>query len=544
MSTIDGSANIWAITTCRVSTPEQKENHSLDNQAKSVLAAAEKLGAYIPPDGQWSGDASSKCGKNIHRKDIQEMLEYCKRHKRVKYLLVSSPDRFMRSIDEALHFEVEFRLIGVTVYYTDDPELNGANVATKLRKLMKYYEAEASNEERIRKGLETHKNALNEGRLPCCPKFGYKKTFTSGIHDVNDDCGVGALLGDILSRIASGVITPTEGMNEMNAGEYISNGKRKPFKMDKWKKIISDPYYAGYVVGSKQVKVVNPNGLHKPLITKEQHEKILEILRGRKSCHCAPRKNGNPHFPLSRIMLCEECHKAEIALGNTGRHDHSKFCGYTNNNGNGKYYDKYECRKCHKRISREYAHEAVREHIANFDLTEDGRKRIIRQLEVVWKDEERNRKMTIVQLKQRMTNLNKQKEGQVEALCRCSDDEIKHELEGAIKRTRETLKKTEDELNELENSNDAEKQGFMEFALDFVDNLAKRFFDLSLDDMRKCELLMFPSGFMVGADEKVCTPETSPFYRGRTTKKDLPNTEKSLMAEGGRFELPLQVSPD
>lgn len=92
-------------------------------------------------------------------------------------------------------------------------------------------------------------------------------------------------------------------------------------------------------------------------------------------------------------------------------------------------------------------------------------------------------------------------------------------------------------------SKPSDRLNILHTALDFVDNLAKRFFDLSLDDMRKCELLMFPSGFMVGADEKVRTPETSPFYRGRTTKKDLPNTEKSLMAESGRFELPLQVSP-
>ena len=32
--------------------------------------------------------------------------------------------------------------------------------------------------------------------------------------------------------------------------------------------------------------------------------------------------------------------------------------------------------------------------------------------------------------------------------------------------------------------------------------------------------------------------------KNELSKKDLPNTEKPLMAEGGRFELPLQVSPD
>lgn len=531
MSAIDSSAKVWAITTCRVSTPEQKENHSLDNQAKSILAAAEKLGVYIPPDGQWSGDASSKCGKNINRKDIQEMLEYCKKHKKVKYLLVSSPDRFMRSLEEGIYFKVLFEQLGVKLYFTDNPELNEPGAMAKLRYSFGFVEAEVSNEERIRKGLKNTENALNEGRLPCCPKFGYKKTFTSGVHEINDEYGVGALLGDILSRIASGVITPTEGMNEMNEGEYIANGKRKPFKMDKWKKVICDKYYAGYVEGKKQVKIVNPNGLHKPLITKEQHERIIEIVNGRKKCHAAPRKNGNPYFPLSRIMLCEECHKAEVALGHTGIHDHSKFCGYTNNNGNGKYYDKYECRKCHKRISREYAHKAVQEHIANFDLTDDGRKRIIKQLEAVWKDEEQNRKTKIAQLKQRQQRLTTTKQEQVETLCGCADKEIREELEDTIKRTRANLKKVEEELTELENSADSEKKGFMEFALNFVDNLADRFFGLPLDDIRKCELLMFPSGFMVGADEKVRTPQISPFYRERTIKKDPEKVSKSPMAE-------------
>ncbi len=528
----------WAITACRVSTPEQKENHSLDSQAKSILAAANRLGVYIPDDGQWSGSASSKCGKNVHRKDIQEMMDYCRKHKKVKYLLVSSPDRFMRSIQEAVYFEIEFKKLGVEIYYTDDESLNGCDAMTKFRRITKLFEAEVSNEERTRKGLANAEGSLKAGRTPYPPKFGYKRTFTPGMHVPNDDYDLAATLSDIMARIADGFLSVSDGLKELNQSDYFVCGGHALYKMDKWKKVLNDPYYAGCVEGKKQVKVFNPNALHQPLITKEQHERIVAIISNRKKCHAAPRKSGNTHYPLNCIMLCEECHKAEIAAGNIGIHDHSKFCGYVSSNGKGNQYDVYGCRRCHKRISREEAHAAIQEQISQFDLSDDGRKRILKQLELVWKDEERMRQTEIYQLTQRKSSLEATKNEQVRTLCQISDPEIRSEVEAAIKRTKEALVDVVARLNNLQNKVDVDKKDFMEFALSLVDNLADHFFDLTLEETKRCELLLFPGGFLVTSDKKVRTPQISPFYRGRTTKKDLPKSEKSFMAGDEGFEPP------
>src|SRR5689334_4227697 len=109
---------ILAITTCRVSTPEQVVNNSLGRQAEAVIRAAKELGAAIPEDGQWSGSVSSKAGTNVKRKDLKEMLEYCRKHPQVKYLIVHEVDRFMRSVDELFYFEVRFREeAGVKIIY-------------------------------------------------------------------------------------------------------------------------------------------------------------------------------------------------------------------------------------------------------------------------------------------------------------------------------------------------------------------------------------------------------------------------------------------
>src|SRR4051812_21641730 len=116
---------IYAIATCRVSSPEQEASGSLSRQLESVKSAAEYLNAVIPDDGVWSGSVSSKSGKNYSRTDLEAMLTYCKRNPSVKYLIVDEIDRFMRSIDEMFYFEVLFREhVGVKVWYAEDPDLN------------------------------------------------------------------------------------------------------------------------------------------------------------------------------------------------------------------------------------------------------------------------------------------------------------------------------------------------------------------------------------------------------------------------------------
>ncbi len=161
---------IKAITTCRISSPEQKENGSLDRQVKAVRLAAKELGAVIPEDGQWSGSISSKAGTNIEREDLKEMLDYCKRNPDVKYLIVHELDRFMRSIEEMFYFTVEFKKLGVTIWYASQPELNTSDHNAKLLKALEAFKSEGSNVERIKRSTDGLADVLKEGRYPFHPK--------------------------------------------------------------------------------------------------------------------------------------------------------------------------------------------------------------------------------------------------------------------------------------------------------------------------------------------------------------------------------------
>lgn len=236
---------VLAIALCRVSSIEQLENNSLNRQREAVLKAAEELSVTIPDDGWWSGSVSSKRGTNVERRDLQEMIDRCKREKRIKYVIVDEPDRFMRSIDEAAYFEVTFRQLGVTVWYASDPELNKGDLASKLLKFTKYLSAEGSNEERQNKSIAGQTKALLEGRYPFSPKPGYKRGYERGIQekrqphaDILRSCFL-----DILAR----KMTPTQALIKFNKSDFFAGGKAQ-YKMDKFRKIVTDPFYAGIVV--------------------------------------------------------------------------------------------------------------------------------------------------------------------------------------------------------------------------------------------------------------------------------------------------------
>lgn len=105
----------WAITVI-----------SSDNQnISAVKAIAEELGAVIPSDGQWSGASLSRRGTSSRQSAVSEIIAYCEKHfPRVKYLIIGKPDRFMRSVKEALYLESELKRLGVKICSVDRKDLS------------------------------------------------------------------------------------------------------------------------------------------------------------------------------------------------------------------------------------------------------------------------------------------------------------------------------------------------------------------------------------------------------------------------------------
>jgi hypothetical protein len=78
---------------------------------------------------------------------------------------------------------------------------------------------------------------------------------------------------------------------------------------------------------------------------------------------------------------------------------------------------------------------------------------------------------------------------------------------------------------------DDDKNRFLGFAFDFINNIGSHFldYDLSVEHRVRCKQILFPAGFYLNTENKVYTPIISPIYGLATTKKDSPETEKSFM---------------
>jgi hypothetical protein len=148
--------------------------------------------------------------------------------------------------------------VGVKIWYADKPDLNKDDIYAGLMRYMEGFRAAGSNDERQRKSINGQTKALEEGRFPFAPKPGYRKGLRTGIQEIHELRG--PALKTVLTRLASRIITPSEAVVELNSSAFV-NG-RSLYKMDKFRKIATDPFYAGIVEIDKQVKIRNENGLH------------------------------------------------------------------------------------------------------------------------------------------------------------------------------------------------------------------------------------------------------------------------------------------
>ena len=517
-----------AVALCRVSSDEQLKNNSLARQNESVMEMAKKLGVIVPKDYIWSGSVSSKCGKNIKRKDLNEIYDTCKKDKTVRYIIVDEPDRFMRSIAEAFYWETEFKQVGVRVIYTDE-ELNTDDASGKLLRFLKYFQAEGSNEERIKKAVNGHAKALRDGRYTFQPPLGYMRGQSAGIHEINPDYGIP--LKHALTAIADGTMTIKEALNWYNENcTEIALGKHGRIKLDKWRKFIVNPYYAGIVEMNKKIKVKNEHGLHTPLITLEQHKLIVEAVEGHRKLHKGPKKGGNPRFPLNQILLCEDCQK----LGNT-----FKFTGYDNTNGKTKkIYSRYFCRGCSKSLSRGEAHQQVEKLISRLDFSKKGKESILKALNNIWNNEEAGIRSELGLQKRDLTELNQQKNIILDQILDEKNEDLKDIYRERLKAIGEQTKKIESRIRALEHELARGRSDFLDFALDFIDNMGTHFLDLPLEEVGVCKNILFPSGFWVDANKKVYTLEISPLYRERTKKKDAETSKNALVVGREGLEPP------
>lgn len=515
-----------AIALCRVSTHEQLENNSLSRQQEAVERCAKDKGVEIVR--YWSGDVSSKHGKNLKRTDLKEMLEFCKKSKRIQYLFIDEPDRFMRSIKEAFYFETEFEKLGVKIWYASDPELNNDDLMAKMYRFMKYFTAEGSNEERIHKSIEGAKKSVREGRLPSGPKPGYTKGPSSGLHVIDPVSGIP--LQQALKYIAHDVMTPTDSLKWLMATDF--KRRYKSYKMDKFRATACEPYYAGIIDIRGNINTRNENGLHEPLITREEHEKILRVFDKNVKKQQGYRPDKETEYPLSNQLTCPMCE--------ADKRKYPRFTSVPLNNGKtnrGKprkvvrHYAKYKCRECNRYIDRDYTHSRFSELLDAIVVQDSELERLKSKLLKMFSSKHTEATKEVSRLEAVNSNITKNIADKVEAVTDPSNSVIRDEIIASIESLKAQIADNKERLTLLSSQHEADLDNFMTFAFDFLGDKGKKFFKLTVEDMKRCKQLLFMGKIYVDHEINIYTHDLSPIFRGSENEKDTEVSSNSRMVQ-------------
>ena len=501
---------IKAIADCRVSSDEQLANNSLKRQKASVIKYAKDNDLELVKI--WSQAVSSKNGTNLKRPDLVEMRDFCRKEKGIEFIIFDEPDRFARSQDEAMWWKVEFKQLGVKIKFASDPDLDMDDAFGKFRTTMDLFRAEQENASKSRKTRSGLAKALMEGRYPFSPPIGYTRSLNPAVYDLDPD--VAPYLQIILKKLAKGEVTPNEALREFNS--IPSRKGMKVYCMDKGKPLFCNSYYAGVVEKHTDcVDIRNEKGLHTPLITLQEHQKILGVFEGHKKRNSGGggRIGLNDLFPLSNMIYCEGCKKNKTK--------YNKFVGIhqgnrAKSNPNAKFYDKYRCRGCNKYLNSEEVHRAIKELIKGLEMDEPTRKKFINKCSEIWKRCEEDTEVEKAMLKKQATSLDKE----IDELTVACAKRPSSRLEKIIKDKESSLDDLNKRIEGLEKVKADEKEKFISFAIDFVNNLAERFFEIKPEKRVLCKKLLFPGDFAIDQNNFVYTPQISPIFRGICNKNE------------------------
>lgn len=499
------STKVKAIALCRVSTVKQGiEGSSLEAQEQRVYDCASYLDTEIVKF--WSLARSTRKGKNYQRKDLMEMLAFAKLDKKVKYIIVDEPDRFMREFKMYYYWQVRFQEeAGAKLVYAKKPHLaHEENMMTIMEEMMDVFRAEAANLERITKTTSNMQTRVAAGYYPSNPKTGYMRSETPGLHVPKEP---------EWAMLRSGFLQVLEGLpiKDVVAGINAAGYKEKTGKFldtHRFKILLNDPFYAGIIQMSNWT--VNPKGLHKAMITSEQHELLKNIVKG---VVYTPHKQYNPEFPLSKIMTCKECLEAGAK--------NPKIVGYVNNNGKGNYYQRYRCRACKKNyMLRDELHEELGDILAGLRLAEDKVKDFLSGLRHVWEQEQATSFNTTEGLKNRLATLENDKKTVILKQIRgqLADDRADIAVE-ALDEEITAIKSQIASISTIEQ----DFIDFIEFSINITESFREKFWQLDQEHQVMCKQLLFPDGFSVSRDKKVYTPTISDFYLYINTEKSHQN---------------------
>lgn len=461
----------------RVSSDEQIKGTSLDFQEEVCRNYCKEKGIEVLAVYREEGASA----KSAERAEFLRAIEFCRKNKgKIGAFVVAKVDRFARNTED--HFYVRKMLVdyGATLHSVSEPI--GNNPAEKFIETVLAGSAEFDNAIRTQRCVDGMMSRISQGINPFKPPIGYDCPHTKKRGEKKNEPDkpneeIFPIIQKGLKEFATGVYSQVEmvGFFDKLGLSKIRGKKTRPQMVSRiFSKYLK--FYAGILVNPWTNEEVQ--GIHKPMINKDEYYKIQLILSGK--ANKVKHSRSNPNFPLKQLVKCGHCGMpltGSFSHGNGGKypyyHCRNKDCEMYGK-GIGKKIMEADFEKCLKKIT------PKKEFLELFKAT----------VLDLWDEKSLDFKAEAQKYKNQLTVLEEKRKRIFEmredgSYTAEEFKERKEEMENQIMATKISLSETRIEQFDVE--------GILAYANNFISNIERQWLDLSTSRLR-FQKMIFPNG--------------------------------------------------
>lgn len=298
--------NKKGIIYCRVSSAEQIDGTSLESQQRMCTEYANRENIDVVQVFIEKGESA----KSANRTEFIKAISFCsdKRNK-VNCFIVYKLDRFARNQLDHVTVRETLRKHGIDLKSVTEP-INESSTGKLMEGILASF-AEFDNSVRTERSVGGMKERIKQGIWVWQAPLGYYRPSKGS--NIAVDYSYAPLIKTMFEQYAKGTYTFETLAIFMTKQGFKTRTNKKPCPQ-LMEKMIKNPLYCGLIrVWGEEFK-----GNFEPII-----DKILfdECQSGKKKkSHICPRTSRNAHFPLRRLIICDECQEPLTGSTSTGRH--------------------------------------------------------------------------------------------------------------------------------------------------------------------------------------------------------------------------------
>ena len=316
-----------AVIYVRVSTTEQVENYSLENQTRSCVDYCARNGLAVRRIYTEEGESA----KTADRPQLQALLADCVTDRRrvVTHLIVDRVDRLSRVAGDYQQIRNLLERVGVRVHAVQE-QFDDSPSGRLIENLMASL-AQFDNDTRAQRTRDGMRAAATEGRWVWRPPIGYRSSGTvRGIPSLTPDPRIAPSVRDAFLMVGEGTPKSIALATLTSRGLVKQSGGR--VSAQQFNKMLANPIYAGRIVIHRWG--LDVLGDFEAIITPEEFQRAQ--VAGKSATASAHHVLDHPDFPLRRTVRCGSCGTPLTASWSRGRNNRygyyrcpRKGCGKT-----------------------------------------------------------------------------------------------------------------------------------------------------------------------------------------------------------------------